>query len=63
MATSSKPFYRVARAFQTTYHMTKYQRCIHHLIICLSCGHWREIQHRANSQEILGRLFSCGESH
>lgn len=50
--------YRVVAAFQTAYHM-KGTTAIHHLTICLSCGHWRQIQNKAHAMFILGRLFSC----
>jgi hypothetical protein len=56
------PYFRVVRAFQETYHM-RGTVAIHHLILCLSCGHWRRIQTKAHTIDLPGRLFSCKESH
>lgn len=52
------PYYRVSRAFYVTYHTVK-GRAVYHLVICLSCGHWREIQNKTPSTNLIGRLFSC----
>lgn len=56
------PYYRVAKAFQETYHMRK-GVAIHHLVICLSCGHWRRIKSTSVTYQVIGRLFSCKETH
>lgn len=56
---NNKPFYRVVKAFQVTYHMQG-TKAIHHLVICLSCRHWREIRNKTHATAIIGRLFSCG---
>lgn len=55
---SKRPFYRVVRAFQETYHM-RGKWAIYHIIICMSCGHWRRIQNKRTPLELIGRLFSC----
>lgn len=58
----SLPYYRIVRAFQETYHTTQ-KGNVYHLMICLSCGHWRRIRNHTTSMSIVGRLFSCKESH
>ncbi len=57
---NKKPFYKVAHSFQITYHMNK-KVAIYHLLICLSCGHWREV--KSKRYNLVGHLFSCNFNH
>lgn len=60
MTITTKPFYRVVHVYYLTYHMVR-DRAVYHLVLCLSCGHWREIKTKTVLIKLVGRLFSCSK--